>query len=383
MVKTKLKIAFIHNAYVEYRIPFFEKLSSQYRVSFFFEWFDKSIDVNKSRFLFRFLKSLKIINNYSFSPLLFFYLLRGKYNLFIAGAIGEVNTYIAYFASILLHKPFIFWDENWYLPPTSWRRLTWPFLLQILNRSKAIIVPGSKSKELYLSINPLLSEKIFVAPNASLLHPNQITDIKVKNLRESLKIGDKKVILYFGRLIKQKGFEYLAKAFEKLQQYHSKVFLLVVGGQYGHGERYSIKELENLSKVISPDKIRFTGWIEAAEKTTYFLLADVVVVPSIFFLEGSEVWGFSVNEAMSVGKPVIATKAVGAAHDLIHNGINGFIVPDKNPEALYKAIKLVINDSCNQKTMGSKSLLLLKDGFTYEHMLLGFTEGISFALNTS
>ena len=383
MIRTNLKIAFVHNSYIEYRTPFFDKVSSHYNTSFFFERYDSSLLGDKPPFMFRFLRSLNINKNYSFSPLLFFHLLNGKYHVFVAGAIGELNTYITFFVSSLLRKPFVFWDENWYWLCTRWKRLVWPFILYSIRNSKAILVPGSKSKDFYLTIDPTLKNRIFVAPNVSLLPQNQTIKLKANRFRTKLKLQDKKVVLFCGRLIKQKGFDYLVKAFAKMQERSANIFLLIVGGQYGSGERYSAEELVAFQRTFGDDKIHFTGWVESTEKAAYFLLADVVVVPSIFYAGGSEVWGFAVNESMSVGKPVVATKAVGSAYDLIQNGKNGYIVPDKDPEALSKVISLILEDSCKRQTMGELSLQIIQKGFKYENMLAGFEQALNFSLNIS
>ena len=112
MAEGKLKMAFVHNAFIEYRIPLFKNLCRIYNINFFFEWFDLSLGKNKDELPFQLLKSFKINDQYSASPMLFFHLLKGKYNLFIAGAIGQINTYLTFFVSRLLKKPFIYWDEN-------------------------------------------------------------------------------------------------------------------------------------------------------------------------------------------------------------------------------------------------------------------------------
>ena len=383
MSRTRLKIAFVHNSYIEYRTPFFDKISSYFNMSFYFERYDLSLVRDKPSFMFRFLRGLDINRNYSFSPFLFFHLLIGKYQVFVAGAIGELNTYVTFFVSCLLRKPFIFWDENWYWPRTKWRRIIWPFVLQILRNADAIIVPGSKSKEFYISINPSIENKIFIAPNASLLPQNMEIMRQAEALRKTLFIESKKVILYCGRLIRVKGFEYLLKAFSRLQESNPNTILLVVGGIYGTGNRYGFEELENIYRIFGHDKVHFTGTIVNPKKAAYFSLADVVVTPSIFLNDEYEVWGFAVNEAMSAGKPVVATRAVGAAYDLIYNGKNGFMVPDKDPEILSKAISLILEDSCKRQTMGKLSLRIIEEGFKYENMLEGFEQAIKFALNIS
>ncbi len=315
--------------------------------------------------------------------MLFAHLIKGRYNFFIAGAIGQINTYITFFTSRLLRKPFIFWDENWFWPRTKLRHIIWPFLSHILNNANAIIVPGSQSKKFYISINPSLNNKIFIAPNASQLPQNAKIKHDAELLRKTLSLENKKVILYCGRLIRVKGFEYLLKAFAKLQSYDHNLVLLVIGGIYGTGNRYGVEELENIYRVFGYDKVIFAGTIVNPEKAAYFTLADVVVIPSIFLGEEYEVWGFAVNESMCAGKPVIATKAVGAAYDLIQNGENGFIVPDKSPEALFEAIKTILTDSNKQDKMGKQSLRIIRKDCSYEIMNRGFEQAINWVLKTS
>lgn len=373
----------MHNAYIDYRTPLFEKISEKYDVHFFFEWVDQTFVRNSSSIRLKILRSFRFVEEYTFSPLLFFFLLKGKFNLFIAGGKGQINTYVAYVLSRLLRKPFIFWDETWYWPRTRWRLLAWPMILWTLRNASAIIVSGIKSREFYHSITPLGKNKIFTAPNASLLSQDENLRLQADKIRETLNLNDKKVILYCGRLVEQKGIEYLIKAFAKLQQSNTNTFLLVMGGPFGHGGKHSFEELTGLCRSLGIDKVHFAGWKDGLKRIPYFLLADVVVVPSIFSAGGSEVWGFAVNEAMSVGKPVVATTAVGAAYDLIQDGINGYIVPDKDPEALFKAIKLIIDDLSNQKRMGFQSSRILYSGFTYEDMLLGFIKAIKYTLSTS
>jgi glycosyltransferase involved in cell wall biosynthesis len=84
-----------------------------------------------------------------------------------------------------------------------------------------------------------------------------------------------------------------------------------------------------------------------------------------------------VNEAMACGKAVIATTAVAAAHAMIKNGINGFVVPEKDSAALYNAIKAVLADPATAKAMGEASKKVIEAGFTWSHMVRGFQSAIS------
>lgn len=64
-----------------------------------------------------------------------------------------------------------------------------------------------------------------------------------------------------------------------------------------------------------------------------YALADRTVVPS-----RAETWGVSVNEALACGSPVVATDAVGAAYDLVQDGVNGYVVPEGDVDALASAL---------------------------------------------
>ena len=78
-----MKIAFVHNRYVDYRIPFFEMLSKQYNVKFFFEY---EKDIKTIKIKSNFLKAFKIASkNFGFSPSLPLKLILGRFDLFISG----------------------------------------------------------------------------------------------------------------------------------------------------------------------------------------------------------------------------------------------------------------------------------------------------------
>lgn len=109
----------------------------------------------------------------------------------------------------------------------------------------------------------------------------------------------------------------------------------------------------------------------------YYLWSDVCVVPSIFLKGMPDPWVLVVNKAMACGKAVIATTAVAAAYDMIKNGINGFVVREKDSAALCNAIKAVLADPGTAKAMGEASKKVIESGFTYSHMVSGFQSAVS------
>jgi glycosyltransferase involved in cell wall biosynthesis len=193
-----------------------------------------------------------------------------------------------------------------------------------------------------------------------------------KRLRESLKA--EKVILYFGRLIKRKGADYLIRAFAKLVREHDDVVLIIAG------EGDEKRNLQNLCRMLNvEDRVHFTGFIKEEDKATYFVACDVFVCPSVT-LGMPEIWGIVVNEAMSASKPVIITTAVGCSFDLVKHGVNGYIVPEKDVDALYIALKLVLGDENLRIKMGEASKRIINECFTYSCVFRSLQESIETVL---
>jgi glycosyltransferase involved in cell wall biosynthesis len=78
--------------------------------------------------------------------------------------------------------------------------------------------------------------------------------------------------------------------------------------------------------------------------------ADVFVLPSL-----SEPWGMVLNEAAAAGLPLVATDAAGAAHELIDEGQNGFMVPAGDEGALAGALRRLASDETLRMAAGAHS----------------------------
>ncbi len=144
------------------------------------------------------------------------------------------------------------------------------------------------------------------------------------------------------------------------------------------GEGESRSELKELSESLGiSDKVEFVGQVKNEELSSFYLLCDICVIPSITYGLGDP-WVFVLNEAMYFGKPVIATDAVGAAFDMIENDKNGFLVPEKNSDAIYEAMKTILSDEDLEKSMGKRSRKIIEEGFQHENMVNGFKIAIDY-----
>ena len=91
----------------------------------------------------------------------------------------------------------------------------------------------------------------------------------------------------------------------------------------------------------------------------------------ILWVFGSDVWGLVINEAMAQGLPVITTDQCVAGLELVENGINGYIVPVSDNEALVTAINTVLGE--DYRKMGQAALEKIRP-YTMENMVKAHVE---------
>jgi len=212
-------------------------------------------------------------------------------------------------------------------------------------------------KTLKLGINPSMPTQVISYPaNVSMFKPTA-KDLGTYRKKLGLKKNDF-VILAVGRLVYKKGFDYLIKATALLAKKYPQV-KLVIGGD---GDLK--KEWRELSKNLGiEDKVLFVGSISRNDIAFYYNLANVFVAPSVVDKKGNVDGGPVVSfESMACGKPQIATSVLGVS-DLIEDGINGFVVPQRNPQAIEMALMKLIKSDKLRKDMGQKNIQLARSLF--------------------
>lgn len=374
-----IKILFAHHTAMWFRKPFFQALSKSYDVEFLFtnvESYNKTYDIELGQSIPGMDGvNYKVMNKRWGISWGAIKRTMGDYDVFIGGSWDTLTDVIetAFYFSIvkIKRKPFILWREDWdWNVHSTKRKLVKLFAGFISRRADAILVPGSKHKEFFTKLN-VSDEKIFIMPNVSNL---KIKDEDYSNqikLRKKMDLQDKKVLLFVGRLIKLKGVHYLLKSFSKLQDQIENIVLIIVG----EGECH--EELEKLSKDFNIyDKVYFTGNIDNELLGAYYLLSNVFVLPSIT-THHADACPLVVNEAMYFAKPVVTSDAVGTTF-MIKNDVNGYVVPERNSELLYKALYKILSNSELEESMGEVSKEIIKEGFTYQNMMDGFKQAIDY-----
>jgi len=139
------------------------------------------------------------------------------------------------------------------------------------------------------------------------------------------------------------GIEYLIKAFQVLTRAHPKarLKLLIVGG--GSLER-DLRKLATKLGVGSP--VEFVGAVPHTQVPECLNKFSVYVAVSL-----TESFGVAVLEASACGIPVVVSN-VGGLPEVVREGITGFIVPPRDPEATAAAIEELLLSPELQSKMG-------------------------------
>lgn len=156
-------------------------------------------------------------------------------------------------------------------------------------------------------------------------------------------------LLYVGRLSEKKGVKYLLEALPIVLEQFPDCKLLIIGtGELSRSLKQQADSLNLKNKVI------FTGAIPNNELPSYFASADIFVGPSIK-AEGGDTEGFGLTfvEAAMSGCAVVGTN-VGGISDIIQDGETGFLVQEKNSQAIADTLIKFLE---NQKQFNNLKIL--------------------------
>ncbi len=168
-------------------------------------------------------------------------------------------------------------------------------------------------------------------------------------------LDDKRVILYFGYIIRRKGLEYLIEAFQSIYPDHPDCILVLAGGELDYQRGYTDSLLADLKRSGQGNAVAATSFISEEEIEQLYARCEFVVLPYIYSISSSLPLSF----AMQYGKPVIATR-LGTLAEEVDDGVNGLLVPPRDAPALANAMLRLITDSDLQRRLseGSQSKAL-------------------------
>jgi glycosyltransferase involved in cell wall biosynthesis len=146
------------------------------------------------------------------------------------------------------------------------------------------------------------------------------------------KFHNAKIVLFVGRLVHQKGVEFLIESAKYLD--HDTVVVIIGDGP----ERARLEELVKIRKL--EHKVFFTGKVSHEELPEYYASADVFVLPSTSRLEA---FGLVITEAMACARPVVVSDIPGV-NEVIENEQEGLLSTPMVPEDIAKKINTILHN---------------------------------------
>ena len=226
-------------------------------------------------------------------------------------------------------------------------------LLKILVKNSIKTITNS-SGTLKVSLeNGLEKNKLEIIPfgvDTNIFRPYNV--LKDKNVFQILSVG---------YLIERKGFEYLINSINEVLKVHTNVKLKIVGtGPLENQIKKQIKELKLEGTV------EIIGNVSEEELLDLYNSSQIFVLPSIVDSQGNtEGLGVVLLEAMACKVPVIASN-IGGIPDIVHDKVNGTLVPEKDVLELTMAIDEMIENEEFRKSLALNGYEMVKGYFSWE-----------------
>jgi glycosyltransferase involved in cell wall biosynthesis len=173
--------------------------------------------------------------------------------------------------------------------------------------------------------------------------------------REKYGDGFDHMLVFQGRIIKQKGLNYLLDAMPQILKEYPKTRLLIVGKG---------KEVPNLKQQVNKlglqDNVVFPGFIPEEDINNMFSSADVFIMPSMW-----EVLCVALLEAMSCGRPLLASDATGN-DEIVKHGVNGYVFPKRDNDAMMEKLRIMLDDKKLRNKMGKQSRKIAEKEFDWD-----------------
>ncbi len=167
---------------------------------------------------------------------------------------------------------------------------------------------------------------------------------EVEAAASSLRDPSRFTFLFVGRVVRDKGINELIGAFETLKKDYPLVRLFLVGP--AEDDLDPVSE-ETRRTMDSDEDIIVTGSKSGVDLLAYYAASDCFVFPS--YREG---FPNTVLEAGALGLPSIVTD-INGSREIIRDGLNGFMVPPRDRDALADAMKKMVSDPESRQSMAA------------------------------
>lgn len=227
------------------------------------------------------------------------------------------------FAANYKFTPVIFvWENTLKIPKYFFQR---EIQKKVIKRSE-LLIAGSADAKRYLIDKGANNDKIYINPETGF--DQRIFFINGENFREEWGYkGNDFLILFAGRLVKEKGVELILKSAKQFEIKYDDIKFLFVGKG----------EMENEIRNCKMKNVFIKNSHNFVDMGRVIRSCDILVYPSVGTKFWVEQFGYSVVEGHACGKPVIVSNS-GTLPRLVEDGVNGSIFQEGNQSSLEEKI---------------------------------------------
>lgn len=170
------------------------------------------------------------------------------------------------------------------------------------------------------------------------------------------------VLLCFGRIVNEKGFDLAIDAVSIVSQKYPEIKLMIAGDGPAKDELINKTKESGIENMVD-----FLGWINPDEIPEVINKSSIVIVPSRW----KEAFGQVALQAMHMGRPVIAADT-GGLKEIIDNKINGILVGKENPSAIAEAVTFLIENKEYTLNLGLNGKKTAQEKFSWDNNINSF-----------
>lgn len=340
-MNAKKKILIFHTALAPYRVDFFNAIDREFDASFYFslvnvpsQKFNQDAIKEKCTFRSNYILKGFNIHKYLIRTEVFQVIKKEKPDIILCNEYGPV-TILVFLYKVLFNKNFkVYTISDDSIEVSKSRKGLRSFLRTVISSNIAGVIFTSEQVGQWYRKNISSRPKVLELP---IIHKDEVfrealsKSIGVANQNiKKYNLQGKKIILYVGRLVTVKNLSLLLKVVAKLKG-DDWVLVLVGDGLLKNHLKAETQEL-NLN-----DKILFIGRKESDELISWYTIAQIFVLPSIY-----EPFGAVVNEALLGGCNVLCSDIAGASS--IINKENGKLFSPYNERELLEGLEAMMSE---------------------------------------
>jgi len=215
--------------------------------------------------------------------------------------------------------------------------------------------------------------EIFVCPNGVDVKKFR-PDVECVGLRHSLGAENKKVILFIGRLRRERGLQLLFNALPQIVRVNPNTMAIIVGG----GPEES--RMRELVKELGMEKyVKFIQSVDHNDIPNYICASGTTIGPLVTTVDTFGSVPRKVLEYMACGKPTVV-HCGGVSQDLIQDKFNGFVVRSEDVKELTSVILKIMNRPDLAREVGQNARKCVVEFYNWDRIVDGFEAVLQGAL---